>query len=205
MALMGRRASDAEASLFSGPPSEVELVQRQIEQRINTPLTSSAGRLFDAVAALLGVREVISYEAQAAIELEMLSLDAGSHDGQGGYPFVLTKRDGTGILEMRDLFEGILADLAGGRAVPEIGWRFHLSLAEMIVQTCRWLALETGLQVVALSGGCFQNRLLLEMTAPALVEAGFRVLLHRQVPCNDGGLSLGQAVVAGLSIGAAAR
>jgi hydrogenase maturation protein HypF len=178
------------------------LLYRQIERRINTPLTSSMGRLFDAVSALLGVcSEVATYEAQPAIELEAIAAEAGSHGGDGidPYPFEL-QQAGDG-LQIR--LGPLLAALAGeqeGRqgqagSVQGAAYRFHVTVARMIEATCIRLRDQVGVRTAALSGGCFQNRLLLELTVPLLEEAGFRVLLHRQVPCNDGGVSLGQAVM----------
>ncbi len=175
---------------------------QQVDRRLNTPLTSSAGRLFDAVAALLGIRSRVSYEAQAAIELEMraMAYSGEGHPLQARYRFDVAQQDdsGTLVIGLRPLFESILADLAAGQAVEQIGWEFHRSLATMVASVCRSLAEETGLHTVALSGGCFQNRLFLEMTAEFLAADGLGLLTHHQVPTNDGGLSLGQAVIAGL-------
>ena len=178
---------------------QVGLIRRQVDRWLNTPLTSSAGRLFDAISSLVGVRQHVTYEGQAAIELEMRSMDPYVSGSPPRYPFVLTKRDGVGILELRPLFEAILDDLKRGRSVAEIGWEFHRSVAAMVALTCGEIARETGLRTVALSGGCFQNRLLLRLTVEALAKDGYHVLTHHQVPCNDGGLSLGQAVIAGLT------
>jgi len=170
------------------------LLQQQIERGINTPLTSSAGRLFDAVSALLGVCTRATYEAQAAIELEMLA--AGEPTGWPAYPFALESKAGIRIIRLRETFATLLADLAAGVPVPEMSARFHATAAAMIVETCRAIAGETGQRTVALSGGVFQNRRLLAAVVPALRGAGFEALHHRQVPTNDGGLSLGQAVIA---------
>jgi len=180
----------------------MDIARQQIDRRLNTPLTSAAGRLFDAVAALAGVRHEVTYEAQAAIELEMLaSRWAATHpngDGPGAYPFDVEAGEAGAVIRLRRLLGAIQADVAAGRSPGEIGWRFHLTLAEMGVAVCRRIAGETdpGPETVALSGGCFQNRLLLALTVPRLERAGFQVLLHRQVPSNDGGISLGQAVLA---------
>ena len=180
--------------------SEAQIVCQQIERRINTPLTSAAGRLFDAVSALLGVQSQVTYEGQAAIELEMLATRWASTAGAGGegrtYPFELERQGETTVIRLRALWEAIQADQAAGVSAAALGWRFHDSLAALLTDVCQRVAAETGLRTVALSGGCFQNRLLLSLAVPRLEEAGFRVLLHRQVPCNDGGLSLGQAVLA---------
>jgi hydrogenase maturation protein HypF len=179
---------------------EVRIVRQQLDRRLNAPLTSAAGRLFDAVAALIGVRQRVTHEAQAAIELEMLATPMAktwpSESESHPYPFELTAGDGPVVIGLRRLLEAIQADLAAGVGQAEIAWRFHHSVAEMIVAVCQHLAGEAGLWTTALSGGCFQNRLLLELTVPRLQQAGFRVLLHRRVPCNDGGISLGQAALA---------
>lgn len=179
-------------------PTEVSLIRRQVERGVNAPLTSSAGRLFDAVAALLGVRARTSYEAQAAIELEMRASAVEEQSPGRQYPLEV-RPDGAGrIVGLRPLFQGILDDLNSGRPVEQIGWAFHRTLAEMIVRVCELIAAECGSRTVALTGGCFQNRILLRLAAQNLDGAGFRVLTHHRVPCNDGGLALGQAVVAGL-------
>lgn len=157
----------------------------------NSPLTSSAGRLFDAVAALLGVRDAINYEGQAAIELEQLA----DSTERGAYPAAVT---GTRPLALAgaDLVRSCAGDLAAGVPRERIAARFHNGVANAITRVCTRLADETGLRAVALSGGVFQNLLLLDRTATALGEAGLRVLTHARVPANDGGISLGQAVVA---------
>jgi hydrogenase maturation protein HypF len=179
---------------------EAHIVRQQVDRKLNTPLTSAAGRLFDAVAALIGLRQQVTYEAQAAIELEMLA--AGwqppkqDPDAFLPYPFEL-KQEGKGVvIGLRDLIGAIQASLEMGTSRAEIGWRFHLTMADLITTVCQQIAEETGLRTVALSGGCFQNRLLLSMSVPHLEQAGFSVLLHRRVPCNDGGISLGQAALA---------
>jgi hydrogenase maturation protein HypF len=179
---------------------EVRIVRQQVDRRLNTPLTSAAGRLFDAVAALAGVRQRVTYEAQAAIELEMLATKWGGslqpEDGPPAYPFDLDDTgDGT-VVRLRKLMEAIQADLAAGTRPAEIGWRFHQTMAGLVASVCDQIAGRTRLRTVALSGGCFQNRLLLALTVPRLEQSGFRVLLHQGVPCNDGGVSLGQAVLA---------
>jgi len=187
-----------------------------VERGINTPLTSSCGRLFDAVSAILGICHRVDYEAQAAIELEMAStfkLQGSGFKIQDSYPFRLdfvAEEEGEGgverlpdmggkyVLGLEGVLNGVLADRREGKPVEEIGLRFHITVARMIVETCRRIAEHTGITTVALSGGCFQNRLLLGLVVPWLREAGFRVLLQQRVPCNDGGISLGQAVIAHL-------
>jgi hydrogenase maturation protein HypF len=184
----------------SAGEQELRIVRQQVDRRLNAPLTSAAGRLFDAVAALVGVRERVTYEAQAAIELEMLATEWASTQpsGEGPPAFrIEVEQDGAvSVLRLRRLLEDVMASRLAGVSPGEVAWRFHKTMAGMIVTVCQQIAVETGLQAAALSGGCFQNRLLLTLTVPSLERAGLRVLLHRQVPCNDGGISLGQAVLA---------
>jgi hydrogenase maturation protein HypF len=181
---------------------EVEIVRQQVETGLNTPLTSAAGRLFDAVAALAGIRQRVTYEAQAAIELEMAATRWAAAQALPGpdvaYPFDIRAGDDGEVIQLRRLVEAVQADIAAGTDPGEVGYRFHQTLAAMIATVCQRIAGEgpDDLSTVALSGGCFQNRLLLELTVPLLERAGFRVLIHRQVPCNDGGVSLGQAALA---------
>jgi hydrogenase maturation protein HypF len=163
------------------------------DRKINSPLTSSAGRLFDAVAAVVGVRDEANYEGQAAIELEQLA-DTGE---RSGYPAALARSDNRLIVRGADLVGAAAADLVAQIAPPLIAARFHNGVAASIVRVCAQLREQTGLTSVALSGGVFQNQLLTGRVMTGLADSGFRVLLHSRVPCNDGGISLGQAAVAG--------
>ncbi|TDE38231.1 carbamoyltransferase HypF [Nonomuraea mesophila] len=156
------------------------------------PLTSSAGRLFDAVAALTGVRDTITYEGQAAIELEQVA-DLAE---RGAYPAGVARRDGVLVVEGRDLVRAALEDLDGGAGPAVVSARFHNGVCDLVVRCCRTLREETGLSTVALSGGVFQNVLLAGRTVERLECDGFRVLTHAGVPAGDGGISLGQAAVA---------
>jgi hydrogenase maturation protein HypF len=161
-----------------------------------SPSTSSAGRLFDAVAAILGVRDAVNYEGQAAVELEQLA-DQGE---TGAYPArVGSAGVGDGPLELAgtDLVRAVVEDLEAGVAAPLVAARFHNGLAGATVAACQALRENSGLGTVALSGGVFQNMLLLERTVAGLEQQGFRVLVHSRVPPNDAGISLGQAAVAG--------
>jgi hydrogenase maturation protein HypF len=162
---------------------------------VSAPLTSSAGRLFDAVAAVLGVRDVVSYEGQAAIELEQLA----DPTERNAYPLDVERAGSGGALRLlgTGLVRAVVADQAAGIPAPLIAARFHNGLAVGVLTVCRRLRAERGLDTVALSGGVFQNLLLLERCVGALEEGGFRILLHGRVPPNDGGISLGQAAVAG--------
>jgi hydrogenase maturation protein HypF len=170
--------------------AEQQVIRRLVERRINTPMTSSCGRLFDAVAALIGLRGEVTYEAQAAIELESISYEA--EDDGLTYPIVLEGQQ----IRLKSLLAHIVTDVQAGLPVSVIGRRFHNTLAEMVRAVCLQIREEERLNTVALSGGCWQNRLLLAATVQRLRTAGFTVCVHHQVPTNDGGLSLGQAVVA---------
>jgi hydrogenase maturation protein HypF len=173
---------------------EMPLLRQMIERRINAPLTSSCGRLFDAVSALIGVRSTVSYEGQAAIELEAIA-EGAAHDR--GYPWQIDKIDGRLEIDWRPLFAALLNDIAAGVSPREMAACFHGTVAAASVEMCRCLRQETGVEDVVLSGGVFQNRLLTEGLCLLLKENGFKVFSHRLVPPNDGGLALGQAVIAG--------
>ncbi|MBN1580684.1 MAG: carbamoyltransferase HypF [Anaerolineae bacterium] len=173
--------------------AQISLLQQQIDRSINCPQTSSTGRLFDAVSALLGICSQTSYEAQAAIELEMA---ADPVESKSAYPFDVELVDDKHVVRLQALFAALIDEIANQVPNQHIAWRFHQTIAWMIVEVSERIAAQTGLHTVALSGGCFQNRLLLTLVLPALEDAGFKVLLHHQVPCNDGGLSLGQAAIA---------
>jgi hydrogenase maturation protein HypF len=142
------------------------------------------------VSALLGLRDEAIYEGQAAIELEMLAQPTNQ-----AYPFAIA--EGTPAqLDVRPLIEAIVKDLEQGTAIPLIAGRFQRTVAEMITAVCAQIHHQTGLNRVALSGGVFQNRLLLEQIMPLLHQQDFQIYTNRQVPANDGGISLGQAVIA---------
>jgi hydrogenase maturation protein HypF len=163
---------------------------------VNSPLTSSAGRLFDAVSALLGLRDTVSYEGQAAIELEHL-VDRAE---DGAYSAALDEGPPLQI-QGGDIVRAVVADLQTGVGTPVIAARFHNAMARVVVDVCCRLRDDRGLGTVALSGGVFQNVVLLERCVTGLAAAGFQVLTHSAVPPNDGGISLGQAVVAGARSG----
>ena len=176
--------------------SERHLLCRMLARGVNAPVTTSAGRLFDGVAALIGLHQEVSFEGQAAMALEF---GADGREG-GAYPFVLTKdegrrtkeQDAPSILDWQPMMEAILADLRAGVERGTIATRFHNALVDAIVAVAR----SVDQPRVALTGGCFQNRLLTERAADRLERAGFEVILHRLIPPNDGGISLGQVAVA---------
>ncbi|MDO9079433.1 MAG: carbamoyltransferase HypF, partial [Desulfuromonadales bacterium] len=168
-----------------------QLIVTMIEKGINAPLSSSCGRLFDAVAALIGLRNRVSYEGQAAIELEMVAA-IGDYPP---YPFALNSGADAIVMDPRAMIRDIVADLVAGRPVAQISARFHATLVAIVGEICSRVRTETGINTIALSGGVFQNCLLTEGAIAALVRNDFSVLTHSLVPPNDGGLSLGQATV----------
>lgn len=166
----------------------------QLDHRLNSPLASSMGRLFDAVASLAGIRHQVNYEAQAAIELEACCDLAET----GSYPFdYLAGLPGEPLLiDWRPLIRAVAGDVFAAVPAGVIAARFHHSIARLSLEVCTHLRSETGLETVALSGGVWQNITLLVHATRLLRQAGFRVLTHRLVPPNDGGLALGQALIA---------
>ncbi len=174
----------------------VDLLATMRDRGLNSPRASSAGRLFDAVAAALGVcRERMHHEAEAAMALEAMAARERLDPADGGYP-VERRREGVAIMSWRPMWEALLADLRADVPRGIVAARFHLGLARAVAELGVELADERGLRTIVLSGGVFQNRVLLEAVASRLECAGKRVLLPRGTPANDGGLSLGQAAIA---------
>jgi hydrogenase maturation protein HypF len=171
---------------------ERTVLRSQLEKSINTPLTSSMGRLFDAVSSLAGVRQKVNYEAQAAMELEALA----NPDEKQAYPFGIPREAGVGIIDPLPMLNALLADIQAGKSKDILSARFHNGVAMMVVQACQVIRNETGINEIALSGGVWQNMTLFQKTLSSLQKEGFRVYFHQQVPTNDGGLALGQAVMA---------
>jgi hydrogenase maturation protein HypF len=171
-------------------------IRRMLERGLNSPRTSSAGRLFDAVAAMAGLRQETRFEGQAAMELEF----AADAEAKDAYPFpgpqwkaFLTRTPGSSIaLDWEPLVRGVLDDVHRGVGAGIIAARFHNAMSELIVQ----VAICSGFQRVALSGGCFQNRVLTERTVHRLRAEGIHAFWHQRVPPNDGGIALGQVVAA---------
>jgi len=175
------------------PPQRLNVLFRMMEQGINSPLTSSCGRLFDAVAALTGVRRQVNYEAQAAIELEMA---IGNSRDESAYPFDLVAEGESWIIDTRAMFEALLYDIKREVPVADISRRFHNGLAEVLAKVANTLREGSGCERVCLSGGTFQNVYLFARLCDRLRKAGFQVSTQSEVPAGDGGLSLGQALVA---------
>jgi hydrogenase maturation protein HypF len=215
------------------PQSKWRMLAQMMKRGINSPPASSLGRLFDAVAALLGLRNEVLYEGQAAIELE-IQADGMEEDGrdrihrvrrtassqrefipeadamntvptirkeadQNIYPFTI-QNQAVAKLDVAPMIRAIVDDIQQGVPIPRMAGRFHRSIAELLAMACVRVREQTELNVVALSGGVFQNRLLLERLVTRLEEMNFQVYTNRRVPPNDGGLSLGQAAVAAARI-----
>jgi len=174
------------------PEEEQRVLVRQLENRFNTVLTSSAGRLFDGISALLGICTRVQYEGQAAIEMETIA----DPEVQEIYSFEFNKQVRPYQLGVRGIWEGVLRDLESGTPTAVSAGRFHLTLAVMMETVLKELREETALSLVVLSGGVFQNKLLFRLLCKRLTGAGFRVIYHRKVPTNDGGISLGQVYIA---------
>ena len=171
---------------------ERSVLRSQLEKGINTPLTSSMGRLFDAVSALAGVRQSVNYEAQAAIELEAIQ---DPYEDQA-YPFEIKQDQTDGLIDPTPMIHQLVSDLLKGVPASKISARFHNGAARMVLETCQVIRHVYGISEVALSGGVWQNMSLLEKTIQLLDDAGFHVYFHNKIPTNDGGLSLGQAMAA---------
>ncbi len=170
----------------------IKAVHMMMDKKINAPLTSSVGRLFDAVSALLGIRSRIRYEGQAAIELEYAA-EKGSFE-----PYHCEINGNGGIFRIctGNVIKSIIEDRRSGVPISVISSKFHTTVAVMVEKICSLIRQDTGLGRVVLSGGVFQNITLLEQCVGALRNCGFEVYTHSRVPSNDGGISLGQAVMA---------
>jgi hydrogenase maturation protein HypF len=169
-------------------PAALRVVQQMVQRGVNTVSTSSCGRLFDAVAAILGIRSEANFEGQGAMELEAVSA-ATDLAGFHSYPYEIQDQE----IDLREMIRALAGD-AGRPALA--GARFHQTLSVIIRDVCQKIADRKALRRVCLSGGTFQNMLLLHQTVRLLREAQFEVFLHSQIPANDGGLSLGQAAIA---------
>ncbi len=190
--LLDAQAPIAERDGARGLHRDTRLVMAMLERNINSPWTSSVGRLFDAVASIAGVRDRVSFEGQAGMELEALT--ASSTD-DGVYPSSFSDGEVCQI-DTRPLIAAVAADADAGTAAAVIARRFHSTLAAIIVEVCERLRATSKLDAVLLSGGVFMNALLSSEAESRLIRGGFRVYRQRIVPPNDGGLSLGQAAIA---------
>jgi len=174
----------------------ISRIIEMITRKINSPVTSSLGRLFDGVAAIAGIRTQVSFEGQAAMELEM----AAGENPQAFYDYEWKSEDIYKVM-VPPLIRAVVRDVQAGVPLPEISARFHLTLIRLFTDLCAAIRADSGLNRVALSGGVFQNSILLCGLGQALSDKGFEVYSHRQVPANDGGISLGQAVIAAAAAG----
>ena len=173
-------------------PQKWEILKRMIEKKINTPWTSSMGRLFDAVSSLLCIRDEVHYEGQAAIELEMIA----DPEVKGEYHFHIHQEEKPTAINTVEIVRGVVHDLMENVSTSKISGKFHRTVSRLIVETCEAIRPKERLNRVVLSGGVFQNILLLSLVTKGLKESGFEVYTHHLVPTNDGGISLGQAVIA---------
>jgi hydrogenase maturation protein HypF len=172
---------------------KVDIIQQMIDRSVNSPMTSSCGRLFDTVAALLGLRNTVSFEGQAAAELEML-LEPGNCETDF-YPFEIAGSDTTPwLLPVKPIIMGIVDDILSGREPHSISKRFHNTLTALFTNLCREIRDKKNISRVVLSGGVFQNLTLQRQLKRSLEALTFTVYAHQQVPSNDGGISLGQAL-----------
>jgi hydrogenase maturation protein HypF len=177
------------------PDAERRLLRRQLERGAHCVPTSSMGRLFDAVSALIGIRQTVTYEAQAAIEMESL---CRGQDEQTEFAFPWSLEEGSDglVFDPAPILRRIVSEQARGASREALAFYFHLAVADLIVELARRARKQTNVATVSLTGGVFQNMLLLQMAVDRLRASGFDVLVHRRVPANDGGLALGQVAVA---------
>jgi hydrogenase maturation protein HypF len=193
---------DATWKRFDLPPvrdfseNQLRIIRRMLSQGLNAPVTSSVGRLFDAVASLTGLRQRVSFEGQAAMDLEFAIQGT---ETTSSYPFEI--RDGVPLtVDWRPTIDAIVSDVARDYPTASISAKFHNMLAEVV----RAIALRVGEAKVVLTGGCFQNRYLTDACLLRLIDAGFRPYWHQRVPPNDGGIALGQVIAAAAATRSAA-
>jgi hydrogenase maturation protein HypF len=171
---------------------KIAIVTSMMARGLNTIKTSSCGRLFDAVASIAGLRHEVNYEGQAAVELEMVAADGVFES----YPFDIDLTPCAWEIDMRPAIESLVGEIKMKNSIDSIAAKFHNTLVSVIVEVCSRIRESDGLNLICLSGGTFQNGYLLERAIPALRAREFAVYLNRRVPPNDGGISLGQAVIA---------
>ena len=179
-------------------PREVAVVRTQVSRGLNAPLASSAGRLFDAAASLLGLRDVAEYEAQAAIDLEIAAGDRAA----APLPYALERLGDVLVYDPRPTLAALLAGRAAGHHVGSLAAAFHETIAEVTRELCADASAATGIRTICLSGGVFQNRRVAGALLRRLARDGFAVFINRRVPVNDGGISYGQAAIAAATMAA---
>jgi hydrogenase maturation protein HypF len=190
---LGDGSLDFLARVWPGLPSgEIEGVRTMVRQGLNSPLTSSLGRLFDGVASLCGIRARAAHEGQAAVELEAAADDTEPGDYEADPDFAVSPA----VVPVAGIVRGVVLDLSRGVPAARVSARFHNTVVRLFTRLCERARDGTGLGRVVLSGGAFQNARLLARLPAALEAHGFEVFTHEKVPANDGGISLGQAVAA---------
>ena len=172
-----------------------DMLSQMIDKKINSPLTSSMGRLFDAVSSLAGVCDFAGYEGEAAIGLEKIIVGEGWRV-KGGYKFKYIDKDGVIIIDWEPVIKEIVRDLKDGISKSEISLKFHNAVCEMIKEACNLLRKRYKINKVCLSGGVFQNKYISGRVKPLLEKDGFKVYAHKRVPTHDGGIAIGQAILA---------
>ncbi len=202
----GLKEKNLPESLKAIPAERREVITAMLVNSFNTPLTSSCGRLFDAIAALLGLRQTLSYEGQAAMELESLARKAGGPSWKaelmnrrcGIFSLPYVGQNGKWEISFAEFVKMIISAIARGQKTQELALQFHLSLVRSMAEVVRHLAEQTGIHDVVLSGGCMQNSLLLEGLFFMLKQHRLQVYTGEHVPINDGAISLGQTIIGGL-------
>jgi len=177
---------------------KASMLAQMIDKKINSPLTSSMGRLFDAVSSLAGICDFAGHEGEAAVKLEKIINDAG-REGKGSYRFRYKKDEGgIVVIDWRPVIKGVVKDLRLGVGKPEMSLKFHNAVRDMIIDVCKALRKRYKIKNVCMSGGVFQNRYLINSVKSVLGQEGFKVYSHRRAPSHDGCIPLGQAALAGV-------
>ena len=174
-------------------------MRTQVARRLNAPVASSAGRLFDAAAALLGIRDIAEYEAQAAVDLELAAGDRAARS----LPYAIGRSEGLLVYDPRPTLAALVVARAGGAAVAPLAAAFQETIADVTRTLLSEARAATGVRTVCLSGGVFQNRRLASTLLRRLARDGFEVFINRRVPVNDGGVSYGQAAIGAARLGSA--
>lgn len=185
---------------FKRNTKNIPIIKTILDKNINSPLTSSAGRLFDAVSSLLGIRDYVNYEAQAAIDLQMISeKKINVMNLVKSYPIDIFYVNNMFELDFGKFFENIIEDMRKNEDIALIGIKFHKSICEVLARICEKIREIKKINNVTLSGGVFQNRIILKYLIPLLNSKKFNVFIHKNIPCNDAGISLGQILLANYS------
>jgi len=175
---------------------KMDMLGQAVDKKINSPLTSSVGRLFDAISSITGICDFAGYEGEAAIKLEKL-IQGIEHKTGSGYSFKYKDENGIIIIDWEPTIRGVVRDLKDGVKKPEISLKFHNAICDMIKDVCNILKKKYKIKKVCMSGGVFQNKYLASSIKPVLEQEGFEAYLHKNIPTHDGGIALGQAILAG--------